>query len=449
MSAKLPREFFARDARVVAKALLGKVLVHADGGARRAVRVVETEAYHGRDDEASHARFGPTRRAAIMFGDPGVAYVYLIYGLSHCFNVVTGRKPFRGDELGDVIVKICSDPVPRVRDFVPDLPPSVDLFFQRALERNPALRFQSAREMAASFQAIVAQHLGIPVGKSRLVKFSNENMKVRIEENVREADVFVVQTSCPPVSDNLLELLITIDALRGASARRITAVLPYYAYVRSDKKDEPRISITARLVADLLETAGANRVLTLDLHSPQVQGFFRIPADQLTATPILVEHFRQRPDLADHVVVAPDAGEVKDAARFAKRLGVPLAIVDKRRYGDDEQAHAVTLVGDVKGKRALVIDDEIATGGTVLQAVDFLRREGVKDVSVAVIHPVLSGQAVERLRAAPIAELVITDSIPLPPAKQDPRFTILSVARLVAEAIARVHDGRSISEMYD
>ena len=297
--------------------------------------------------------------------------------------------------------------------------------------------------------AAICQHLGIPVGKSRLVKFSNENMKVRIEENVREADVFVVQTSCPPVSDNLLELLITIDALRGASARRITAVLPYYAYVRSDKKDEPRISITARLVADLLETAGANRVLTLDLHSPQVQGFFRIPADQLTATPILVEHFRQRPDLADHVVVAPDAGEVKDAARFAKRLGVPLAIVDKRRYGDDEQAHAVTLVGDVKGKRALVIDDEIATGGTVLQAVDFLRREGVKDVSVAVIHPVLSGQAVERLRAAPIAELVITDSIPLPPAKQDPRFTILSVARLVAEAIARVHDGRSISEMYD
>ncbi|MBI4512105.1 MAG: ribose-phosphate pyrophosphokinase [Deltaproteobacteria bacterium] len=296
---------------------------------------------------------------------------------------------------------------------------------------------------------LICEHLGVPLGRSRTVRFSNENIKVRIEENVREADVFVVQPSCPPVNEGLVELLIMIDALRGASARRITAVLPYYPYVRSDKKDEPRISITARLVADLLETAGAGRVLAVDLHSPQVQGFFRIPADQLTATPILLDYFRKRVDLPEHVVVAPDAGEVKDAARFAKRLGVPLAIIDKRRFGDDEKARAVHLVGEIRGKRALIIDDEIATGGTVLEAADFVLREGARDVSVAVVHPVLSGQAASRLIAAPITEVVVTDTILMPPEKQHGKMTILSVASLLAEAIARVHDGRSISALYD
>jgi ribose-phosphate pyrophosphokinase len=265
---------------------------------------------------------------------------------------------------------------------------------------------------------------------------------------VREADVFVVQPSCPPVNEGLVELLIMIHALRGASAARITAVTPYFPYVRSDKKDEPRISITARLVADLLETAGADRVIAVDLHSPQVQGFLRIPSDQLTATPILVDYFKGRPDLADHVVVAPDAGEVKDAARIAKRLGVPLAIIDKRRYGDDEKAEAVTMVGDVRGRRALIVDDEISTGGTVCEAAEFVMQHGARDVSVAVVHPVFSGSAVSRLRAAPISEVVITDSIPLPPAKQDPKFKVLSIAGVLAEAILRVHDGRSISEMF-
>jgi ribose-phosphate pyrophosphokinase len=288
----------------------------------------------------------------------------------------------------------------------------------------------------------------MPLGKARTIRFSNENLKVKIEENVREDDVFIIQPSCPPVSEGIVELLIMIHALRGASAARITVITPYYPYVRSDKKDEPRISITARLMADLIETSGADRVMAIDLHSPQVQGFLKIPSDQLTANPIIVDYFRKRPDLADHVVVAPDAGEVKDAARIAKSLGVPLAIIDKRRYGDDESAHAVTMVGEVKGKRALLVDDEISTGGTVCGAAETLMQHGARDVSVAVVHPVFSGNAVARLRAAPISEVVVTDTIPLPPEKQDPKFKVLSVAGLIAEAIMRVHDGRSISEMF-
>jgi len=295
----------------------------------------------------------------------------------------------------------------------------------------------------------VCKHLDIPLGASHTVRFTNENLKVRIDENVRGHDVFVIQPSCPPVSDHLVELLIMLDALRSASASRITAVTPYYPYVRSDKKDEPRISITARLVADLLETAGANRVIAIDLHSPQVQGFLRVPSDHLTARSILVEHFRKRSDLDRWVVVAPDAGEVKDAAGFAKRLGVPIAIVDKRRFGDDEDARAVHLVGEVRGKHALIVDDEIATGGTVIESAEFVMREGASDVSVAVVHPVLSGNAMERIRSSPIRELVVTDTIPLPAEKQDPKITVLSVARLIAEAIARTHDGRSVSELFE
>jgi ribose-phosphate pyrophosphokinase len=294
----------------------------------------------------------------------------------------------------------------------------------------------------------ICKHLGIPLGKSRTHRFSNENMKVRIEDNVRDADVFVIQPSCPPVSDGLVELLIMIDALRGSSAERVTAVCPYFPYVRSDKKDEPRISITARLVADLLETAGADRVLTVDLHSPQIQGFFRIPADQLTAVPLLVDYFRRRPDLDQHVVVAPDAGEVKDAAGHAKRLGVPLAIIDKRRFGDEEQARAVHMVGEVRGKRAIIVDDEIATGGTVAQAAEFLMKEGAIDVSVAAVHAVFSGSASYRLKSPAFTEVVVTDTIPLPTEKQDPRITVLPTATLLAEAISRVHDGRSISELF-
>ncbi len=294
----------------------------------------------------------------------------------------------------------------------------------------------------------ICAHLGVPLGKGRTVRFTNENIKVKIEENVRGADVFVVQPSCPPVSDHLFELLIILDALRYASAQRITAVTPYFPYVRSDKKDEPRISITARLCADLLQTAGADRVIAVDLHSPQVQGFLRIPSDQLTARDILCDYFRDRPDIGEHVVVAPDAGEVKDAAGFAKRLGVSLAIVDKRRFADDEKARAVHMVGEVRGRRALIVDDEIATGGTVIESAEFVLREGASDVSVAATHAVFSGDAVERLIQSPISEVVVTDTIPVRTARPPGKFTVLSVAGLLAEAIARVHDGRSVSELF-
>ena len=294
----------------------------------------------------------------------------------------------------------------------------------------------------------ICEQIGIPLGKSSTTRFSNENLKIRIEENVREQDVFVVQTACSPLSENIVELLITLDALKHASAKRVTAVIPYFPYGRSDKKDEPRISISARLMADLLATSGADRVLTMDLHSPQIQGFFSIPADQLTGVPALCARLK-KDDLSNTVVVAADVGEAKDAGRFAKRLELPLALIDKRRYGDDEMADAVTMVGEVRGKRALLVDDEISTAGTVVGAAKTLLEHGAKDVSVAVVHPVFSGPAVERLRASPIFEVVVTDSIPLPPAKQDPRFKVLTIAPLIAESISRVHDGRSISELFD
>jgi ribose-phosphate pyrophosphokinase len=293
----------------------------------------------------------------------------------------------------------------------------------------------------------ICKHIGIPLGVSKTHRFSNENLKVKIEENVREQDVFVIQTSCPPVSDGIMELLILIDALRHSSARRITAVLPYFPYARSDKKDEPRISITARLMADLLETAGADRVLTMDLHSPQVQGFFRIPADQLSAVPLLCEHLKHK-ELGDAVVVAPDAGEAKDAARVAKWLNVSLAIIDKRRFGDDEKPRAISLVGDVRDKHAILIDDEIATAGTMVEAVEFVRSEGARKVTVLGVHPVLSGQAPERLRSAHVDEYIFSDSIPIPEHKSNPRITVISVAQLIAEAIQRIHDGRSLSALF-
>lgn len=308
------------------------------------------------------------------------------------------------------------------------------------------LKIFSGSAHPALTQAI-CRHVGIPLGRSHTHRFSNENLKVKIEENVREGDVFVVQPSCSPVSEGILELLIMIDALKSASARRITAVMPYFPYARSDKKDEPRISITARLMADLLQTAGADRVVTMDLHSPQVQGFFRMPADQLSAVPLLCDHLAKS-DLSEAVVVAPDAGEAKDAARVAKRLNVSLAIIDKRRFGDDEKPRAINLVGEVRGKRAILIDDEIATAGTVVEAVEFVRAEGATRVTVAGVHPVLSGAAPERLRAAAVDDYVFTDSIPIPEHKWNSRMTVLSVSELLAEAIMRIHDGRSVSALF-
>ena len=294
----------------------------------------------------------------------------------------------------------------------------------------------------------VARQLGVPLGRVRRVRFSNENIKVTIEDNVREADVFVIQTSCPPVAEGLVELLILIDALRGASARRITAVLPYYPYVRADKKDEPRISITARLVADLLESAGADRALLLDLHAPQVQGFFRIPADHLTALPILAEVFRGRADLAHWVIVAPDVGAAKMAQRWSRRLGTELAVIEKRRTGDDDHARAVRLVGEVRGAQALIVDDEVATAGTLAEATEFLLAQGATAVRAAIVHPVLSGPAPDRIRSSRLEEIVVTDSIPVSEPQRMPALQVVSIAGLLASAISRIHEGRSLSELF-
>ena len=292
----------------------------------------------------------------------------------------------------------------------------------------------------------VCRFLDVPLGKSHVVKFSNENLMVQIDENVRGADVFVIQTSAPPVNEGLIEMLITIDALKHASANRVTAVIPYFPYVRSDKKDKPRISITARLVADLLQTAGADRVVTMDLHAPQIQGFFRIPVDHLQAFPLITDYLKQR-DLTDCVLVAGDAGEAKEVGRFANRLHLPMAIIDKRRYDDSEKAKAAHLIGEIKDKHAIIVDDEVATGGTLIEAANFLKSKGALSVTAAFTHAVLSGKAVPRLEESQIEELVFTDTIPLQ-GKESKKFKVLSVSEICAKAIRRVHEGESISELF-
>lgn len=293
----------------------------------------------------------------------------------------------------------------------------------------------------------ICGRLEIGLGKMTIHKFANDNIKVKIEENVRNADVFVFQPSTIPVNEGFMELLIIIDAVKHASANRITAVMPYFPYARSDKKDEPRISITARLCADLLETAGANRILTMDLHSPQIQGFCRIPTDQLLALPILCDYFAAKME-NDYVVVAADAGGVKMTAGYAARLHRPLAIIDKRRFADDDKAAVLNIVGDVKGKKAIIFDDEISTGGTLVDAAEELLNFGATEVSAGVVHPVLVGSAMEKLANSKLKELVVTNSLPVPPEKKLDTITVLSVARLFSEAIRRIHDGESVSALF-
>lgn len=291
----------------------------------------------------------------------------------------------------------------------------------------------------------ICRHLGIELGKSHTVRFSNENLMVQIDENVRECDVFVVQTSCPPVHANFFELLMMIDALKSASASRITAVMPYIPYIRSDKKDRPRISITAKLVARLLETAGADRVLTMDLHTPQAHGFFDIPVDQLMGAGPVSDRLKKE-DLSDYILVAADVGEAKDIGRYANRLDLQFAIIDKRRVGDNTKPQAVHLIGDVKDKTALIVDDEIASGGTLIAASEFLRQHGATNVIAAATHPVFSDGAIERLEKAWIDKIIVTDTIPVPPTS--PKIEVLSTADLFASAIARIHDGRSVSALF-
>ncbi|OGH00074.1 MAG: ribose-phosphate pyrophosphokinase [Candidatus Lambdaproteobacteria bacterium RIFOXYD1_FULL_56_27] len=282
-----------------------------------------------------------------------------------------------------------------------------------------------------------------------IITFSNENMLVRILDNVREADVFLVQTSTPPVSDHFVETTIILDALRHSSAARVTAVIPYFPYVRSDKKDQPRISITAKLMAKLLQTAGADRFLTMELHSPQIQGFFDVPVDQLMATEVICEYFLKEKDLENYVIVAADVGEAKPLGRFANKLNLPMAIIDKRRLGNSDDVVPTHLIGDVRGKHTLIIDDEVASGGTLVKAAAFLKENGALSTTAAIVHPVLCGSAIEKINNSSIDELVVTNSIPvLDKAKLCPKIKVLSVAPLFAKAIQRIHNGDSISVLF-
>jgi ribose-phosphate pyrophosphokinase len=300
---------------------------------------------------------------------------------------------------------------------------------------------------AAELTTRICAHLGIEPGQADIFKFSNDNTFVRILESVRDEDVFIVQTSCPPVDEGLVELLIMVDALKRASARRITAVLPYYPYVRSDKKDQPRIPITARLVADLLATAGVDRVVTVDLTADQIQGFFSIPVDHLTAQQVLADHFRAK-RLLKPVVVAPDPGAVKRAQRFAQRLGVPVAFIDKRRVGGTVEVKATTVVGDVSGCQAILFDEEVDRAGSSIEALGLLTERQVDAAYLACTHAVLSGPAVERLAGSVLREVVVTDTVPVPPSKRWDRLTVLSVAPMLAEAIRRIHTGESVSSLF-
>jgi len=294
----------------------------------------------------------------------------------------------------------------------------------------------------------VTEYLDIPIGKCEVFEFSNENIFVRIFDNVRQRDTFVIQPLCSPVNKSLVELLIMIDALKRASAGRITAVVPYYGYSRTDKKDQPRVPITARLVADLLTVAGANRVLTVDLHAAQIQGFFNIPVDELTALYLLSNYFKKK-EFDDLVVVATDIGISKRARDVAARLDAPLAIMEKRRVGNIGQTETLNVIGEVEGKVALTIDDEIDTAGSLVNTVSVLEERGVKEIYACCTHPIFSGPAIQRIASCSVKEVVVTDTVPVTDDKRLDKITVLSIAPLLGEAIHRIHTGQSIGAMFE
>ena len=293
----------------------------------------------------------------------------------------------------------------------------------------------------------ICDYLQIPVGKVRLISFSDGENYCQIEENIRGGDVFVVQPTCPPVNDSLMELLIILDACRRSSANRVTAVIPYFGYARQDRKDRPRVPITAKLVCDLLTSAGAMRVLAMDLHAAQIQGFFNIPVDHLFAAPILIEELR-RLELPDLVIVSPDAGGVERARAFAKRLEAGLAIVDKRRTSPNH-AEVMHVIGDVEGKTCVVVDDIIDTAGTLVKTAAVLQAQGASRVLAAAVHPVLSGPSVERISASVLEQIIVTDTIPRSGnSAACAKIRQLSVAELLGEAIRRIHESKSVSSLF-
>jgi ribose-phosphate pyrophosphokinase len=294
----------------------------------------------------------------------------------------------------------------------------------------------------------ICRYLKVPLGKATVETFSDGESKVEVKENVRGGDVFVIQSTCAPGNDNLMELLLMLDAFKRASAKRITAVIPYYGYARQDRKVAPRVPISAKLVADLITTSGASRILTLDLHSGQIQGFFNIPVDNLYATPVLLQYLKRRLDHDEVTIVSPDAGGVERARAFATRLNASLAIIDKRRAGPNVVAE-MHIIGEVKGMVAVLLDDMVDTAGTLTMAAEALEREGAKKIFGCCTHPVLSGPSIQKINESPLEELIATNSVPLrPEAERCKKIKILSVAHLIGEAIQRTHQERSISSLF-
>ena len=310
------------------------------------------------------------------------------------------------------------------------------------------LKVFSCSESAEKFTDEVCEYLKIEKGEIKRMKFKNDNNFVQILESVRDKDIFLVQTTEPPVNERIMELLITIDAVKRASAKRITVVLPYYMYSRSDKKDQPRIPVTAKLFAQLIEAAGANRVLTCDLHNKAIQAYFNINCDVLTGQSLLQKYFDLK-NIENKVVVATDAGSSKKAYKYAEHFGCPIALVDKRRDGNDDKAIATSVIGDIKGKNALVFDDEVDTAGSIMETVEVIKKFGGKDVYVGCTHGVLSGPAIERISKSNLKELVMTNTIPLPKEKQIDKITVVSISELFGEAIKRIHEETSIGELFD
>lgn len=292
----------------------------------------------------------------------------------------------------------------------------------------------------------ITEYLSIPLGKMKIKSFSDRETYVKINESVRGKDIFLLQPTSPPANENLMELLIMIDAAQRASADRITAVIPYYGYARQDKKDQPRVPITSKLVANLITTAGADRVLAMDLHVGQIQGFFDIKVDHLFAVSIIIDYFKKR-NLKNLAILSPDVGGLRRARAYAKRLKVPLTLVDKRRPADNK-AEVINIVGKIKGKQVLIVDDIVDTGGTLLAAVDSLIEKGATAVYASCTHAVLSGKAYEKINASPLKEMVITDTIPLDSKKTGGKMKVLSVAPLLGEAIKRIHRNQSVSELF-
>lgn len=299
---------------------------------------------------------------------------------------------------------------------------------------------------AEKFTQEICNHLKIESGKINHQKFSNDNNFVQILETVRGQDVYVIQTTTPPVNERIMELLITIDALKRASAQKINVVLPYYIYSRTDKKDQPRVPVTAKLMAQLIEAAGADRVITCDLHNPAIQAYFNINCDRLSAQNLLQKYFKEK-NLEDMVIVATDAGSSKKAYKYSEYFGCPIALIDKRREGNDDKAIATTVIGDVKDKNAIIFDDEVDTAGSMIETAKILERFQAKNIYAGCTHGVLSGPAIERIKNSPIKELVITNTIPLTEEKQIDKIKVLSIAPLFAESILRIHENKPLGEL--